>query len=75
MVAARGRRASVFNAAIAQVNTPAVPPPGGPVGQDGINAGAAGAGVAAGPPPVPNVVAVQPPGLPPLTALEEAIRK
>jgi hypothetical protein len=38
----------------------------------GINFGAAGAGVVAGPPPVPNVIAIQPPGLPPLTPLDQA---
>jgi hypothetical protein len=41
--------------------------------QDSIGvAGVGGAAVTAGPPPVPNVIAVQPPGLPPLTPLEEA---
>jgi hypothetical protein len=62
MVAARGRRGAVVKAAIAQANA-------------GINVGAAGVGVAAvppGPPPVPSVIADQPPGLPPLTPLEEA---
>jgi hypothetical protein len=62
MVVAQGRRGAVVNAAIAQANT-------------GINLGAAGVGAAAvvaGSPPVPNVIAVQPPGLSPLTPLEEA---
>jgi hypothetical protein len=65
MVAARGRRGAVVNAAIAQGNV-------------GVNIGVAGGGVAAvppGPPPVPNVIAVQPAGLPPLTPLEEAFTK
>jgi hypothetical protein len=62
MVAARGRRVTVVNVAIAQANA-------------GINVGVAGVGVAsvaAGPPSVPNVIAVQPPGIQPLTPLEEA---
>jgi hypothetical protein len=62
MVGARGQRGAVVNAAIAQAKA-------------GINVKAAGVGVAAvppGPPPVPNVIAVQQPGLPPLTPLEEA---
>jgi hypothetical protein len=73
MVESQGRRAAAMNAAIAQANTPAALPPVGPVGQGGINFGAAGAGVAASSPPVPNVIAVQPPGLPSLTPLEEAL--
>jgi hypothetical protein len=62
MVAAQGHRGAVVNAVIAQANA-------------GINVGDEGFGVAAvaaGPPPVPNLIAVQPPGLPPLTPLEEA---
>jgi hypothetical protein len=62
MVAARGCRGAVVNAVIAKANA-------------GINVGAAGvriAAVVAGPPPVPNVMEVQPSGLPPLTPLEEA---
>jgi hypothetical protein len=65
MVEARGRRGAVANAAIAQANV-------------GINVGVAGGGGSAvppGPPPVPNVIAVQPAGLPPLTPLEEAFTK
>jgi hypothetical protein len=61
MVAARGRIGVVVNAVIAQVNA-------------GINNEDAGVGIAAAvavPPPVPNVIAVQPPVLPPLTPLEE----
>jgi hypothetical protein len=62
MVVARGRRGAVVNAAIAQANVE-------------TNVGLAGVGVvevAAGPPPVPNVIAVQPPGLLPLTPLDKA---
>jgi hypothetical protein len=62
MVAAQGRRGAVVNAVIAQANA-------------GINVGSAVVGIAAvvaGPPPVCNVIAVQPSGLPPLTPLEEA---
>jgi hypothetical protein len=57
MVAERGCRGALVNAVIEQANA-------------GINVGAAT--VVAGPPPVPNVIAVQPPGLAPLTPLEEA---
>jgi hypothetical protein len=63
MVVAQGRRGAVVNAVIAQEHA-------------GINVGAAGVGITAavaGPPPIPNVFAVQPPGLPPLTPLEETI--
>jgi hypothetical protein len=60
MVAARGRRGVVINAAIAQPT------------QESTLPGVGVAAVAAGPPPVPNVIAVQPPGLPPLTPLEQA---
>jgi hypothetical protein len=62
IVAARGRRGAIANAGIAQANA-------------GINVGVAGVDVVAvpaGPPPFPNVIAIQPPGLPPLTPLEEA---
>jgi hypothetical protein len=62
MVGAQGRKGAIVNAAIAQANA-------------GINVEAAGVGVAAippGPPPVPILIDVQPPGLPQLTPLEEA---
>jgi hypothetical protein len=62
MVGAQGRRGAVVNAAIAQANA-------------AIIVAAAGVGLAAlppGPPPVPIVIADQPPGLSPLTPLEEA---
>jgi hypothetical protein len=62
MVRARGRRGAVVNAAIAQANKV-------------INVGAAGVGLAAVPkraPPISILIAVQPPGLKPLTPLEEA---
>jgi hypothetical protein len=61
MVAAQGLRGAVVNEVIAPVNA-------------GVNVGAAGVGAAAvvvGPPPVPYVIAIQPPGLPLLTPLEE----
>jgi hypothetical protein len=73
MVAAGGQRAAVANSAIAQANVPAVSPPSGPASQGRINLGAEGAGMAAGPPPVPNVIAAQPHGLPLLTPSEEAL--
>jgi hypothetical protein len=62
MVGACGQRGAIENVAIAQANA-------------GINVGVVGVGVAAvppGPPPVPIGIALQPPGLPPLTPLEEA---
>jgi hypothetical protein len=62
----------VVNQVIAQANASAVPPPGGPPAQVGGNVAATGGGAAAGSPPVPNVIAVHPPGLPPLTPLEQA---
>jgi hypothetical protein len=60
-IPARGRRGAVVNAAIAQTNA-------------GIIVGNSGVGVEAVPPgprPVPIVIAVLPPGLPPLTPIEE----
>jgi hypothetical protein len=62
MVAAQERGGAVVNAAIAQAKAV-------------INVEIAGVGVAAveaGPLSVPKVIAVQPPGLPPLTPLEVA---
>jgi hypothetical protein len=62
MVGARGRRDAIVNAAFAKAN----------VGNNVGFAGVGGAAVPPGLPPLPNVIAVQPPRLPPLTPLEEA---
>jgi hypothetical protein len=72
MVLPQGRRPEVVNLVIAQANAPVVPPARAPAARFGINFGVARVGVAARTPQVPNVIAEQPPGLPPFTPLEEA---